>query len=923
MADRTIRVRLVADINTYTDGLKRASKATSDFASELNAKSRKANDTMQDLGRSAALMGGAMLAGFGVAAHATIGFDSAISELGAVADATGDKLATLRQAALDAGRDTVFSASEAAQAEVELAKAGVAAADILGGGLNGALNLAAAGHLDLARAAEIAASTMTTFGLHGADVGRIADSLAAGANKSAADVDDMALALQQSGLVAHQFGISMEETVGTLASFAQNGLRGSDAGTSFKTMLQRLVPQSVEAANKMDELGLHFFDAQGKFVGIAGAADQLHAALANLTQQQQIDALTTLFGSDAIRGATILFQEAGTGVTEWTSAVTDSGYAADLAATKMDNLGGDLEQLRGSIETALIQGGSRATGALRGMAQGATDLVNSLVDLPGPVQTAGVAFAGVGGALLTAGGLAGIATGKFRNFQTTLAEIGPRGAQVASGLGKIGPVIGRVGIALAAGAIAWTAYDTAIRNADAAAEAFKTNVQDRLSDDTFSELVGHLGDLRNAADGLRRDAQVGLYDRLNPFNAGYLESLRAGADALDETVDAQNRVIDAAIRYSNITGQTIDDSFAAVVASEQYAGILDGSLTPAAGGAEGALDTFRTAIDEANTALDTAKQKAQDTADVLFGSFGAALNLEDASARRSTAVQHVSDVAAAVRRGEATHEDYEQAVRDANRAVEDEAQALVDSARDQATLSGAVLGGVEAMDLYRWAIGNVADDLAPGSDLRDRLTSLITDLDATAGARQAEIDVETANAQAAVDALNAAMALSVQLGQSWVSLLLPPAGDFNGEAPAGSLPSILGYPGATTPAPALAPTGAFADAGKYRIGGLATGGQGEPGSWDWVGEHGPELVNWKANATVFDAKTSAAMSSGTSSMDLGPLLASLSGVGDEVKQLREIVHLMRPVTLVNSGPPDRGAVALLREMHRESLVASR
>ena len=152
---------------------------------------------------------------------------------------------------------------------------------------------------------------MNVFGLGGDQVAHIADVLAtAGANKSAADVGQLGDALRQGGLVAKQTGLSMEETVGVLSMFADSALVGSDAGTSLKTMLQRLVPQSDEAADAMARLGLDFFDAQGQFVGIAEVARQLQTSLGGLSDAQRQQALTTLFGSDAVRAASILMEVA-------------------------------------------------------------------------------------------------------------------------------------------------------------------------------------------------------------------------------------------------------------------------------------------------------------------------------------------------------------------------------------------------------------------------------------------------------------------------------------------------------------------------------------------------------------------------------------------------------------------------------------
>jgi TP901 family phage tail tape measure protein len=129
-----------------------------------------------------------------------------------------------------------------------LAKAGVSTTDILGGGLTGALSLAAAGNQSVGDAAETAASAMTQFKLSGKDIPHIADLLAAGAGKAQGEVSDLAMALNQTGLVASQTGLSINETTAGLAAFASAGLIGSDAGTSFKTMLLRLTPTSGQGA---------------------------------------------------------------------------------------------------------------------------------------------------------------------------------------------------------------------------------------------------------------------------------------------------------------------------------------------------------------------------------------------------------------------------------------------------------------------------------------------------------------------------------------------------------------------------------------------------------------------------------------------------------------------------------------------------
>src|SRR5690606_2234078 len=129
---------------------------------------------------------------------------------------------------------------------------------------------------------------------------------------------------------------------------------GSDAGTSFKTMLQRLSAPSGEAARLMKELGINAYDASGQFVGMEQFAGQLTDALGDMTPAQRNAALATIFGADAVRAAAVVYSEGESGIRNWISAVDDQGYAAETARVKMDNLKGDLEALGGSFETALI-----------------------------------------------------------------------------------------------------------------------------------------------------------------------------------------------------------------------------------------------------------------------------------------------------------------------------------------------------------------------------------------------------------------------------------------------------------------------------------------------------------------------------------------------------------------------------------------
>src|SRR5690606_24322344 len=158
---------------------------------------------------------------------------------------------------------------------------------------------------------------------------------------------------------------------GALSAMASAGLIGSAAGTSLKTALGALCSPSKAARAEMQKYGISLYDADGNTLSLSARAGQLQTALPHQSRATRHRALATIFGTDALRTANVLYAEGAEGINEWTSAVNDQGYAAETAAAQTDNLVGDLERLGGSIDTVLIQSGSGANDVLRQLAQSA------------------------------------------------------------------------------------------------------------------------------------------------------------------------------------------------------------------------------------------------------------------------------------------------------------------------------------------------------------------------------------------------------------------------------------------------------------------------------------------------------------------------------------------------------------------------
>lgn len=434
MAVRTVSVELIAKISQYATNMTKAAAYAKKLDSELMQLAKKSPERFNHVALAAGAAGVSLLGVAGAVVKMESEFEKAMSGVSAATHAGAADMEALRQAAIQAGQATQFSATEAAQGITELAKAGISTSAILRGGLKGALDLAAAGQMDVAEAAEVAATALTQFRLKGSDVPHVADLLAAGAGKAQGSVHDLSLALKQSGLVASQFGLSVETTTGTLAAFASAGLVGSDAGTSFKQMLLQLAAPSQKAADLMDELGIRAYDAQGKFVGIIDLAEQLHTKLSGLTQAQRDYALATIFGTDAIRSANVLYQQGAAGIRDWTAKVDDAGYASDTAARLTNNLSGDVERLTGSLDSLAIKSGTGANDGLRTLTKSANALVDTLSGLPGWMQQTIVVTSALGGVSLLAGSGFLKAKQKAAELTETLATMGPAGTKAARGL---------------------------------------------------------------------------------------------------------------------------------------------------------------------------------------------------------------------------------------------------------------------------------------------------------------------------------------------------------------------------------------------------------------------------------------------------------------------------------------------------------
>ncbi|MFY1582877.1 phage tail tape measure protein [Micromonospora sp. WMMD734] len=677
MALRTVGVRLQAEVSGYMAGMRQAKGATRDLIGEMD-KAGKNRHALDSVGDGAVVAGAGLLGLAGAAAKFTMDFEKQMSEVSAVSNATAGDMERLRSAALQAGADTAFSATEAAKAEAELAKAGLSTSAILGGALTGSLSLAAAGTLDLAEAADISAKTMNMFGLKGADVGHIADVLAAAANKSATDVHEMGEALKQGGLAADAADIGLEETVGTLAAFADRALVGSDAGTSLKTMLMMLQAPTDKAAGLMEELGIKAYDTSGNFVGTVKLAGQLQKALGGLTQEQRNAALAQIFGADAMRAANVLYSVGEQGLRDYVAAVDDQGAAADVAAKKMDNLAGDVEKLRGSLETMAIEAGSGANDGLRLLAQGTGAFVDELAELPPAVGSTLTVVAGLSGAALLLG------SGWVRVRRSTadmldeLRQVGPNGQRAARGLEVTTKWAGRAAVAFVALEAASAVVSSAQSDLNPQIEALGVGLAKwgqsgalagesaRLLGDDMKDLAVGFKFLADA-DNDRRGSARWIQDRLEsiPVLGEALEGTNTSMARTRERVDAMDQAFaqlvqggkadEARAAFDRLAASVAADGVSVDEVRKQFPAYAAALETTAAAASKtvsptssltGATKEYKTAADAAASAatgqreaLVALSEMMRAEADPVFGLLDAQQKLTEAQKAAAKAVK--------------------------------------------------------------------------------------------------------------------------------------------------------------------------------------------------------------------------------------------------------------------------------------------
>lgn len=316
----------------------------------------------------------------GFAVKTGMDFEAQMSRVKAISGATGSEFESLKQQAIDLGAATSFSATESAEAMENLASAGFSVSEIMDA-MPGMLDLAASSGEDLASSADIASSTLRAFGLEASEAGHVADVLAKNAANTNAAVMDTGYAMKYVAPVAHSAGWSLEEVTAAIGKMADAGIKGEQAGTTLRGALTRMMNPTDAMADAMEELGVTFYDSEGKMKSLSTIIDELQTATAGLTEEQRDNKIATIFGTEALSGMKVLLSSSKEELDSLTEGLKNSdGAAKEMAETMQDNLKGATEEFMGSLETLGISIYEQMQEPLKNAVSQGTEYINQLTE---------------------------------------------------------------------------------------------------------------------------------------------------------------------------------------------------------------------------------------------------------------------------------------------------------------------------------------------------------------------------------------------------------------------------------------------------------------------------------------------------------------------------------------------------------------
>lgn len=380
------------DFNHNLDLAQRQLQLTTDDMSHM----AQAGSMMQGLG--AAITAGVTVpvVAFGKSAvEATQTFNASMSKTGALMGATQQEMNQLRDAAKEYGATTQFSATQCSDALGYMALAGWNAKQSVSA-LPGVLNMAAASGMDLAQASDLVTDYLSAFGMEASQAGEMADVLSYAQAKSNTTTDALGEAFKNCAANAHAAGMDLQTTTALLAQLANQGLKGSEAGTALTAVMRDMTAKMKNGAIQIGKTKVQVQDANGNYRDMIDILADVESATHGMGKAERAAALQSTFTSDSIKGLNLLLNAGSGSARDFRDQLKDCGGSAEEMAKKMnDNLQGDIYACQSAFQSMQLEIGEKLDPVLRRAVQALTKLFAAISKLPAPVLQVIMVLAGI------------------------------------------------------------------------------------------------------------------------------------------------------------------------------------------------------------------------------------------------------------------------------------------------------------------------------------------------------------------------------------------------------------------------------------------------------------------------------------------------------------------------------------------------
>lgn len=388
------------DISGFMEGLRTANSeaglTAQNMEKTLSEKFKSAGDKISSVGGTLTKTVSLPLVGIGAAGlKVATDFEKGMSEVKAISGATGEDFNALRDKAIDLGASTAFSAGEVANAMTEMAKAGWNTDQIIGG-MGGVLDAAAASGENLGTVSTIVADAITGFGLEARDSSRVADLLTQAANSGTIGINDLGESFKYVAPVAGSLGMSIEDCTTAIAAMSMAGIKGSQAGTSLRTIMTNLIKPTDQMQTAMDELGISVLDSQGNMKSLDGIIANLRTSFDGLTEAEKAQYAATLAGKEGMSGLLAILNLSEEEYNELAASMDGcKDVAKNTAEVMQDNLQSKVEQLMGSLESLAIVLADNIIPALTNFVEWLTGVIEKFTQMDPATQKFVLGLAGI------------------------------------------------------------------------------------------------------------------------------------------------------------------------------------------------------------------------------------------------------------------------------------------------------------------------------------------------------------------------------------------------------------------------------------------------------------------------------------------------------------------------------------------------